>query len=73
VRELAPVYLSARVSVRNVKLMSQISDMDDDLRPEYDFAQLPVIARGQGRKRASLTVQLDPGCSGSFSGFWGGE
>jgi hypothetical protein len=40
--------------------MSQISEMDDDLRAEYDFTQLPVVARGQGRKRNSLTVQLDP-------------
>jgi hypothetical protein len=39
--------------------MSQTSEMDDDLRPEYDFTQLPVVARGQGRKRSNLTVQLD--------------
>jgi hypothetical protein len=40
--------------------MSQTFEMDDDLRPEYDFTQLPVVARGQGRKRSPLTVQLDP-------------
>jgi hypothetical protein len=40
--------------------MSQTSEMDDDLRPEYDFTQLSVVARGQGRKRSPLTVQLDP-------------
>ncbi len=40
--------------------MSQTFDLDDDLRPEYDFTQLPVIARGRGRKRAPLTVQIDP-------------
>ncbi len=39
--------------------MNQTFEMDDDLRPEYDFAQLPVVARGQGRKRSFLTVQLD--------------
>lgn len=39
--------------------MNQTFEMDDDLRPEYDFTQLPVVARGQGRKRSSLTVQLD--------------
>jgi hypothetical protein len=33
--------------------------MDDDLRPEYDFTQLQVVARGQGRRRSTLTVQLD--------------
>jgi hypothetical protein len=40
--------------------MSQISEMDDDLRPEYDFTQLTVVARGQGRKKSHLTVELDP-------------
>jgi hypothetical protein len=40
--------------------MSQTFEMDDDLRPEYDFTQLSVVARGQGRKRSPLTVQLDP-------------
>jgi hypothetical protein len=35
-------------------LMSQISEMDDDLQPEYDFAQLPIVARGEGRKRSKL-------------------
>ena len=40
--------------------MSQTSEMDDDLRPEYDFTQLTVVARGQGRKRSTVTVQLDP-------------
>ncbi len=40
--------------------MSQTFEMDDDLRPEYDFTQLSVVARGQGRKRSTLTVQLDP-------------
>ena len=40
--------------------MSQTFDENDDLLPEYDFTQLPVIARGQGRKRATLTVQIDP-------------
>ncbi len=40
--------------------MSQTSEMDDDLRPEYDFTQLSIVAHGQGRKRSPLTVQLDP-------------
>jgi hypothetical protein len=29
--------------------MSQTFEKDDDLRPEYDFTQLPIVARGQGR------------------------
>jgi hypothetical protein len=40
--------------------MNQTFEMEDDLRPEYDFTQLTVVSRGQGRKRSSLTVQLDP-------------
>jgi hypothetical protein len=35
--------------------MDQISEMDDELCPEYDFTQLTVIARGQNRKKTSLT------------------
>ena len=34
--------------------------MDDDLRPEYDFTQLTVVTRGEGRKKSNLTIQLDP-------------
>jgi hypothetical protein len=34
--------------------MSQISKIDDDLQPEYDFAQLPIVARGEGRKRSNI-------------------
>ncbi|HME00672.1 MAG TPA: hypothetical protein VKM93_25490 [Terriglobia bacterium] len=30
----------------------------DDLRPEYDFLALPVVARGPGRKAPPPTVQL---------------
>jgi len=51
--------------VKNAKLMNQISEMDDDLRPEYDFTQMPVVARGQGRK-PPLTVQLEPDVAALF-------
>jgi hypothetical protein len=46
--------------------MSQTFEKDDDLRPEYDFTQLPIVARGQGRKRSTLTVQLDPDVAAIF-------
>lgn len=45
--------------------MSQTFEMDDELRPEYDFTQLPVVARGQGRKRAT-SIQLDPDVAAIF-------
>jgi hypothetical protein len=40
--------------------MDQISEMDDELCPEYDFIKLTVVARGQGRKKADLSEQLNP-------------
>jgi hypothetical protein len=40
--------------------MNQNFEMEDDLRPEYDFTQLTVVARGQARKRSPIIVQLDP-------------
>jgi hypothetical protein len=30
--------------------MNQAAEMDDDLRPEYDFTLMTVVARGKGRK-----------------------
>jgi hypothetical protein len=40
--------------------MNQISEMDDELCPEYDFTQLTVIARGQNRRKTSLTEPSNP-------------
>lgn len=41
--------------------MNQTSDMDDELRPEYDFAKMTPVARGHGRKRTTAaTVELEP-------------
>lgn len=40
--------------------MNQNSEMDDDLRPEYDFTNMTVVARGQGRKQSTVTVNLEP-------------
>jgi hypothetical protein len=46
--------------------MNQTSEMDDDLRPEYDFTRLPVVARGLGRKRSTPTIQLDSDVAAIF-------
>ena len=46
--------------------MSQTFEMDDDLQPEYDFTQLPVVARGQGRKQPNPIVQLEPDVAAIF-------
>jgi hypothetical protein len=40
--------------------MNQISEMDDELCPEYDFTQLTVIDRGQKRQKVNLTEQSNP-------------
>jgi hypothetical protein len=39
--------------------MNQNFETDDELQPEYDFTQLTVVARGQGRKTLNPTIQLD--------------
>jgi hypothetical protein len=41
--------------------------MDDELRPEYDFRALRVVARGPGRKTSDqTTVRLAPDVAGTF-------
>jgi hypothetical protein len=51
-----PIHLLAR----SAEHVNQNFKMNDDLLPEYNFAKLPVVARGEGRERKTLTVQLDP-------------
>lgn len=47
--------------------MKKKSDLTDDLRPEYDFKQLTLVARGPGRKkRDGVTVTLAPDVAKSF-------
>ena len=41
--------------------MKKTSEMDDELRPEYDFSKLTVVARGTGRRKLTeTTVTLAP-------------
>ncbi|MDJ0620582.1 MAG: hypothetical protein QNJ63_28255 [Calothrix sp. MO_192.B10] len=43
------------------------SENEDELRDEYDFTKLPVVARGPGRKQANiLTVALEPDVAEMF-------
>jgi hypothetical protein len=48
--------------------MKQISEPpDDELRPEYDFRSLRVVARGPGRKKPEdVTIQLAPDVAEAF-------
>jgi hypothetical protein len=46
--------------------MNQTFDMDDDLLPEYDFTQMTVVVRGEGRKHNSLTVKIEPDVTAMF-------
>ena len=40
---------------------SSSPDFEDDLRPEYDFHALRVVARGSGRRKpAEVTISLAP-------------
>jgi hypothetical protein len=36
--------------------MKKISEMEDCLRPEYDFSKLKVVARGPARGKATNTT-----------------
>jgi hypothetical protein len=47
--------------------MKKKSEMEDELRPEYDFSQLTVVARGRGRKQPTeTTVTLAPDVAEMF-------
>ncbi len=47
--------------------MKKNSNMKDELRPEYDFRKLTVVARGPGRpKPVDVTVILAPDVAKSF-------
>ncbi len=40
---------------------------DDELRPEYDFRSLRVVARGPGRKKPDeVTIHLEPDVAAAF-------
>lgn len=43
------------------------SELEDDLRPEYDFSKLQVVARGAGRRNlGEATVNLAPDVAEMF-------
>jgi hypothetical protein len=47
--------------------MKKKSEIEDVLRPEYDFSQLTVVARGPGRRKPmDRTVTLAPDVAKSF-------
>ena len=47
--------------------MKKTSEMDDELRPEYDFSKLTVVARGAGRRKpVEMTVTLAPDVAKRF-------
>jgi hypothetical protein len=50
-----------------MKKKSEQPDLNDDLRPEYDFHSLRVVARGPGRKKPEeITVHLAPDVAAAF-------
>ncbi|MBO3464112.1 hypothetical protein G7B40_025960 [Aetokthonos hydrillicola Thurmond2011] len=43
------------------------SEHEDELRDEYDFTKMQILARGPGRKQANiLTVALEPDVAEMF-------
>lgn len=48
-------------------MKKKIEKQEDDIRPEYDFAKLQLIARGPGRKKAGeVSVTLAPDVAKKF-------
>jgi hypothetical protein len=48
-------------------MKKRIEQSEDDLRPEYDFSKLQIVARGPGRKRAGeIQVTLAPDVAEKF-------
>lgn len=49
-------------------IMKKKSEANDELRPEYDFSQLTLVARGPRRRKSNkVTVTLAPDVAKSFS------
>jgi hypothetical protein len=47
--------------------MKKKSEMEDELRPEYDFSQLTVVAKGRGRKKTEqMNIILAPDVAKMF-------
>ncbi len=47
--------------------MKKTSEINDELRPEYDFSKLTVVARGVGRRKPTeTTVVLAPDVAKMF-------
>lgn len=43
------------------------NELNDELREEYDFSQMPVLKRGSGRKQPeTITVTLAPDVARKF-------
>ena len=43
------------------------NEMEDELRPEYDFSQMQIVKRGKDRKQpAEITVTLAPDVAKKF-------
>lgn len=43
------------------------NEMEDELRPEYDFSKMQIVKRGKGRKQPEeITVTLAPDVAKKF-------
>jgi hypothetical protein len=47
--------------------MKKSNELEDELRPEYDFSKMQVVKRGNGRKQSEgITVTLAPDVAKKF-------
>lgn len=56
------------ISVRKATAMKKKSEqLEDELRPEYDFSKMHIVRRGSGRKQPEeITVMLAPDAAKKF-------
>lgn len=48
-------------------MSKKYNEMEDELRPEYDFSKMQVVKHGKGRKQpAEITVTLAPDVAKKF-------
>jgi hypothetical protein len=52
----------------DVRIMKKkIDELNDELRPEYDFSKMQIVRRGSGRKSVEeITVTLAPDVAKNF-------
>ncbi len=55
--EIISLKIDIHLLEKNLNFMSHTCEMDDDLLLEYEFTQLTVVDRGEGRNKSNITPE----------------